>query len=160
MNIEKQSGYICSRRFRQNTPQSQESRLQPVAGRRPAEAGTPGAMSRVFAQTSSRSRRSRQDAAVPAGIPPAEAGTPGPLKCRHFVVGTRFCASAAHPNAGNAVLEQRPLPILPTAFHGDPAKTSTPERTPGRHIQSVCSNFKPIQAFPAGCRCPGRHSAG
>jgi hypothetical protein len=51
-----------------------------------------------------------------------------PLKCRHVVVGTRFCASAARPNAGNAVLEQRPLPILPTAFHGDPAKTSTPER--------------------------------
>jgi hypothetical protein len=51
-----------------------------------------------------------------------------PLKWRHVVVGTRFCASAARPNAGNAVLEQRPLPILPTAFHGDPAKTSTPER--------------------------------
>jgi hypothetical protein len=51
------------------------------------------------------------------------------LKWRHVVVGTRFCASAARPTAGNAVLEQRPLPILPTAFHGDPAKTSTPERS-------------------------------
>jgi hypothetical protein len=60
----------------------------------------------------------------------AEAGTPVPLKCRHVVVGTRFCASAARPNAGNAALERRPLPILPTAFHGDPAKKSPPERTP------------------------------
>jgi len=50
------------------------------------------------------------------------------LKWRYFGVGTRFCASAARPNAGNAALERRPLPILSTAFHGDPAKTSTPER--------------------------------
>jgi hypothetical protein len=50
-----------------------------------------------------------------------------PLKCRHVVVGTRFCASAARPNAGNAALERQPLPILPTAFHGDPVKKSTPE---------------------------------
>jgi len=27
----------------------------------------------------------------------------GALKWRYFVVGTRFCASAARPNAGNAV---------------------------------------------------------
>jgi hypothetical protein len=40
------------------------------------------------------------------------------FKCRHFGVGTRFCASAAHPNAGNAALERRPLPALKCRHFG------------------------------------------
>jgi hypothetical protein len=62
-----------------------------------------------------------------------------PLKCRHFVVGTRFCASAARPTAGNAVLEQRPLPILPTAFQCDPVKKSIPERWASPRLVIVSS---------------------
>jgi hypothetical protein len=68
-----------------------------------------------------------------------------PLKWRHVVVGTRFCASAARPTAGNAVLEQRPLPILPTAFHGDPAKKSTPESPePPGSIVKTCTVVPPL----------------
>jgi hypothetical protein len=50
------------------------------------------------------------------------------LKCRRFVVGTRFCASAARPNAGNTALERQRLPVLPTVFQCDPAKKSLLER--------------------------------
>jgi hypothetical protein len=61
---------------------------------------------------------------------------------RSAVVGTRFGASAARPTAGNTALERQPLPILPTAFHGDPAKTSPPERPapPWRTSRCVSSH--------------------
>jgi hypothetical protein len=71
-----------------------------------------------------------------------------PLKCRHVVVGTRFCASAARPNAGNAALERQPLPILPTAFHCDPVKKSPPEKwdgVPDQHLHD-----KPFSASLSG----------
>jgi hypothetical protein len=62
-----------------------------------------------------------------------------PLKCRHFVVGTRFCASAARPNAGNTALERQPLPVPLTAFQRDPAKKSPLERNviPGSSAQTM-----------------------
>jgi hypothetical protein len=50
-----------------------------------------------------------------------------PLRCRLFVVGTRFCASVARPDAGNVLLERWFLPVQPTAFQCDPAKKSTLE---------------------------------
>jgi len=50
------------------------------------------------------------------------------LRCRLFMVGTRFCASAARPNAENTALERQPLPLPLTALHCDPAKKSTLER--------------------------------
>jgi long-chain acyl-CoA synthetase len=56
-----------------------------------------------------------------------------PLRCRLFMVGTRFCASAARPNAEHTALERQRLPLPLTAFQRDPAKKSTLERivTPG-----------------------------
>jgi hypothetical protein len=45
-----------------------------------------------------------------------------------FVVGTRFCASAGRPDARNALLKRRSLPVSPTAFHCALAKKSTLER--------------------------------
>jgi hypothetical protein len=44
------------------------------------------------------------------------------------MVGTRFCASAARPNAENTALKWQPLPVPLTAFQYDPAKPSTLER--------------------------------
>jgi len=49
------------------------------------------------------------------------------LRCKHVVVGTRFCASAPRPDAGRALLDRRSLPREPTAFNCDPAKKSTLE---------------------------------
>jgi hypothetical protein len=50
------------------------------------------------------------------------------LRCRRFVVGTRFCTSATRSNAEHAALEWQPLPVLLTACQCDPTKTSTRER--------------------------------
>jgi uncharacterized protein len=50
------------------------------------------------------------------------------LRCRLFIVGTRFCASAARPNAEHTALERQRLPLPLTAFQRDPAKKSTLER--------------------------------
>jgi hypothetical protein len=44
------------------------------------------------------------------------------------MVGTRFCASAARPNAENTALKWQPLPVPLTAFQYDPAKPSTREK--------------------------------
>jgi hypothetical protein len=107
ITFSKNSGSRVHSMHRSST--GRESRLQCIL----CTVLLPHSISGFFSQSSA------EDTACPLVIPP--------LKCRHVVVGTRFCASAAPPNAGNAVLEQRPLPILPTAFHGDPAKTSTPE---------------------------------
>jgi hypothetical protein len=50
------------------------------------------------------------------------------LRCRLFMVGTRFCASAARSNAEHTALERQLLPVPLTAFQCDPAKKSTLER--------------------------------
>jgi len=63
-----------------------------------------------------------------------------PVRCRCFVVGTRRNASAARPGVRDAVLEWRPLPVLPGAFHCDLAKKFTPERlSPGDRVRTgIC----------------------
>ncbi len=69
---------------------------------------------------------------LPAALIPTSAfqgpqGQPYSLRCRHIVVGTRFCASAARPDVGRALREQRSLPREPTTFQCDLAKKSTLE---------------------------------
>jgi len=66
----------------------------------------------------------------------------GTLRCRHVVVGTRFCASATRPDAGRALLDRWSLPREPTAFHCDLAKTSTRERGRGRHDSLPWRGFR------------------
>ena len=50
------------------------------------------------------------------------------LRCRLFMVGTRFCASAARPNAEHTARERQPLPLPLTAFQCTLTKKSTLER--------------------------------
>ena len=53
-----------------------------------------------------------------------------PLRCRLFMVGTRFCASAARPNAEHTARERQRLPLPLTAFQCALTKKSTLE-SPG-----------------------------
>jgi hypothetical protein len=132
---------MCPDSMHHRTAPALESRLQPVNGRRPAEAGTPGAMSGLMFQTSS-----------------AGSGFPGSIpRPRQVSTGSRMLIFRPDITALESRLQpDQAFPAVCPGLGRHPTGSSRDSRS-FSYPEYFLKLHQPDQAFLAGCPALGRY---